>query len=138
MLLHVVRQSEGDSGCLLKRGLDGDDVIHHGLTSFEDHVELPATTTAFVNYKFALSFERLERLKSHCKRERLLCAGQLIVYRVELHRSVNKFLLSRHDGGELVVEGVVFVQDFESRQLNLEGILKRLAGSCLEVEVSDI
>lgn len=138
VLLHVVRQSEGDSGSLLKRGLDSDDVVDHGLTGFENYVELPATTTALVNYKFALSFEWLERLESHCKLERFVCASQLIVNGVKAYSSVNKFLLGRHDGGELVVESVIFVQDFESRQLNLKVFIKGLAGSCLEVEISDV
>jgi len=75
----MVVKFEGDTGGLVERTLNDDHIINLRLESFEDYVELPAATTALVDYKFGLALEWSQWLKSHLEAKRIVWAHQSVV-----------------------------------------------------------
>jgi len=70
----MVVKFEGDTGGLVERTLNDDHIINLRLESFEDYVELPAATTALVDYEFCLALEWSQWLKSHLEAKRIVWA----------------------------------------------------------------
>jgi hypothetical protein len=69
VLLDMVSESEGDTGCLLQGTVDVDDVIYLRLSGFENGIELPSTSTALIDHQLSLGLERLEWLEPHVEVE---------------------------------------------------------------------
>ena len=91
--------------------LDHDDVVHLGLQSLKDGVELPAAATALVDDEFYLRLEGSERLEPQVEQDGLIRRGYALCPLVEEDEAVDETLMRRVEHVDLEVELVVVADD---------------------------
>jgi hypothetical protein len=70
--LQMVVQLEGDAGGLVERTLDDDHIINLWLKRLKDNVEFPTASSALIDNKLNVGFERSEWLESHLEDKRII------------------------------------------------------------------